>query len=165
MKKEYNIVTNYKIISEIKRSKYFKVNLGMSITIDKNGERLISDNDLFAASYGYQYKTSIYAQGTIGNIKVYIDHYIKEDKIAAYLNLEEFVFDFDSKYIMEKGIDSYLGYILKSVDQQYEERILKVKKEAEEKEKKMANPELIITNPGAVTYDDIKAYLQKKRLS
>lgn len=164
MKKEYNIVTNYKIITEIKRSKYFKTNLGMSVTMDKNGERLISDKDLFAASYGYQYKTSIYAQGTIGNIKFYIDHYIKEDKIAAYLNLEEFVFDFDPKYIMEKGIDSYLGYILKSVDQQYEERTNKIKKEAEEKEKKMANPELVITNPGAVTYDDIKAYLQKKRL-
>lgn len=167
MKKTYYIVTNHKIIQEIKKSRYFTVNLGMSVTMEKNGERVLSDKDTFAVSYNFQYKTSVYAQGLIGNIKFYLDHYIKEDKIAAYLDLEEFVFDFDPNFIKEKGIDSYVGYLLMNVDQMYQDR---KQKEKEEYEKKMNDPvkvgdaDKLIKNPGAVTYEDIVAYMKKKRI-
>ena len=122
--KEYNIVTNYKVMSEIKKSKYFKVNLGMSVSFEKNGERVLSDKDKFSVSYNHQYKTTIYSQGKIGGMTFYVDHGIKDDKLAFYHELEEFVFDFDKNIILEKGIDSYLGILLKRVDQEFE-KILK----------------------------------------
>ena len=167
MKKSYYIVTNEKIIQFFKKSKYFKVNLGMSVTLEKNGERLLSDKDTFAASYNYQYKTCIYAKGLIGNIKFYLDYYIKEDKIAAYLDLEEFIFDFDQNFIIEKGIDAYIGHILLQVDNMYEE---KKRKEREEYERKINNPvvagkaEKLIKNPGAVRYEDIVEYMKSKKI-
>lgn len=167
MKKIYYIVTNLEIIKEFKKSRYFRVNLGMSVTMEKNGERILSDKDQFAASYNYQYKTSIYAQGMIGNIKFYIDHYIKEDKIAAYLELEEFVFDYDKNFIKEKGIDAYVGHILMKVDERYEERKQKEKEEYEKKVNapaKVGDPEKLIKNPGAVTYEDIVEYMKRKRI-
>lgn len=167
MKKTYYIVTNLKIIQEFKKSRYFRVNLGMSVTMEKNGERILSDKDQFAASYNYQYKTSIYAQGMIGNIKFYIDHYIKEDKIAAYLELEEFVFDYDENFIKEKGIDSYIGHILMNVDEKFDDR---KKKEKEEYDKKVSgptrygDPDKLIKSPGSVTYEDIVEYMKRKRI-
>ncbi len=166
MQKMYYVVTNQKFISFFKKSKYFRVNLGMSVTMDKNGDRVLSDKDSFAASYNYQYKTGIYAQGMIGNIKFYTDLYIREDKIAAYLDLEEFVFDFDENFIKEKGIDSYTGHILMCVDRDYQERKDKIRKEAEEKANqiKVGQAEKLFNNPGAVTYEDIKEYIRNKRL-
>ena len=161
--KNYNVVTNYKIIKVLKSSKYFRVNLGMAVTMDKNGERLLSDKDQFAASYNYQYKTMIYGQGNIGGIKFYTDHYIHDDKLAVYYNLEEFVFDYDEKFISENGVDAYLGHILKSVDDMYAERMEKVKQEAEEKEAMVGSPEKLIKSPGSVTYEDLKRYMQEKR--
>ena len=103
--KEYNVVTNQNIINDIKTSKYFKINLGMSITTEGKEGRILSDKDHFAASYNYQYKTSIYAKGNIGGIKFYLDHFIKDDVLAIYYNLEEFVFEYDRKFAIEKGID------------------------------------------------------------
>jgi hypothetical protein len=163
--RNYYVVTNQKIIQDIKTSKYFKVNLGMSVTMEKNGERLLSDKDEFASSYNYQYKTSIYAQGNIGGIKFYTDHYIHDDKIAFYFNLEEFVFDYDKRLAIEKGgIDAYIGFLLKQVDEKYDERIADAKQKAEEKAQKVGSPDRLIKNPGAVTYDDLKAYLQSKKV-
>jgi hypothetical protein len=160
----YNVVTNYNVIKDIKTSKYFKVNLGMAITMEKNGERLLSDKDHFAASYNYQYKTSIYGQGNIGGIKFYIDHFIHEDILAVYFNLEEFIFNYDKKLAIEKGgIDAYLGYLLKSTDDMYEERMERNKQEAIEKDKKAGVAEMLTKNPGAVTYDDVKKYIQEKK--
>ncbi len=164
MVRTYNVVTNPKIIQVIKKSKYFKTNLGMAITMEKNGERILSDKDQFSISYNFQYKTTIYAQGNVGNIKFYIDYFIKEDKIAIYYDLEEFVYDYDPEFISKKGIDGYLGFLLKSVDDTYAERKEKIKEEAEEKRtQKTGQPEKLFSNPGGVTYEDIQAYMKNKK--
>ncbi len=57
------------------------------------------------------YKTTIYAQGNIGDIKFYTDVYIKDPVMAIYIGneFEEFLIDVDFNLIKEKGTDSYLG--------------------------------------------------------
>ena len=157
----YSIVTNYKIVSEFKKCRYFKTNLGISSTIDKGGNRILNEKDKFGYFYNNQYRTTILGQGNIGDIKIYCDHYIKEDMIAVYHDIEEFTFDVDFKLLHEKGIDFYLGHILKEVESQYEERVkLNIEKKMEEKKK--GNPDIVSLNPGSVTYEDLKAYLEQQ---
>jgi hypothetical protein len=160
----YNIVTNYKIITEIKKCRYFKINLGLSATMEsKNSEeRLLNRNDQFGYYYNTQYKTTIYGQGNIGDIKFYTDHYIKEDVIAVYYNEEEFIYNFDFTMVKEKGIEIFLGHILKKLEADNEERVKNKEDKKIEAEQKLANPDILSKSPGAVTYDDIKAYMQKK---
>jgi hypothetical protein len=158
----YNIVTNFKIINEFKkRSRYFKINLGIVNTVDKNGNRILNDKDNFANFYNTSYKTTIFGQGNIGDIKFYLDHYIKEDVMAVYYNEEEFIFDFDKKMIEEKGVDFFIGHIIKTIETDYSERL----KEAEIKKaepKPVGDADKLNNNPGQVTYADIKAYLDKQ---
>jgi len=157
----YNIVTKPSIINEIKRSKYYRQSLGLVTTIEHNGQRRYNEKDKFSFFYNTTYKTNIQMQGNLGDIVVYLDYYIQEEVLALYYNQEEFVFNFDPKMVKEKGIDFYLGHLLKTVENQYEERI----KAAEEKKievKKEGNAELLKENPGMVTYEDLKAYLAEK---
>jgi len=160
----YSIITNQKINGFFKTSKYFKVNLGLVNTIERNGERVYNERDKFAYFYNNQYKTTIYGQGSIGDIMFYLDYYIRQDVLAVYLNNDEFVFDFDPIMAKEKGPEFYLGHILKQVDIQHEER----KKEEEEKKataeaKPEGNAEVLLKNPGAVNYADLEAYIKKKQ--
>lgn len=157
----YNIVTNLKIIQEVKKCRYFKVNLGIASTIEKNGDRILSDKDKFSYFYNTQYKTTIQAQGNIGDLRFYVDHYIKKDQLAVYYNMEEFIFDFDQPMVKEKGIEFYIGHIIKEIEEQHQERLKKAEEEKIETKRK-ANSDLITKNPGSATYDDIKAYLEKK---
>ena len=76
-------------------------------------------------------------------------------------NNEEFIFDVDLKFLSDKGIDFYLGHILKEVETKYEERVA-TKTEKKMEPKKVGNPEMITFNPGAVTYEDLKAYMEKQ---
>lgn len=157
----YNIVTRPTIINEIKRSRYWRQSLGLVTTIEHNGERRYNEKDKFSFFYNTMYKTNIQMQGNLGDIVVYLDYYIQEDVLALYYNQEEFVFPYDPKMIREKGIDFYLGHLLKSVETQYEDRL----KEAEDKKievKKEGKAETLKVNPGMVTYDDLKAYLAEK---
>lgn len=157
----YNVVTRPTLVTELKRSKYYKQSLGLVSTIDKNGAREFNDKDTFSHFYNTQYNTTIQRQGTIGDITFYIDYYIKEDIVALYLNTEEFVFNYESTVVKQKGIDFFLGSLFKRLETENEERV----KEAEGKKievKKEANSEVIMQNPGNVTYDDLKAYLAKK---
>ncbi len=160
----YNVVTNMMIMNEVKKCRYFKISLGLASTVDKGVKRDYNDKDKFAYNYSNTYKTFIYGQGNVGDIKFYIDHYIKEPVMAVYItdNFEEFIFDIDFNQIKEKGIDSFLGYILKEVDTQYEKRLIEnTLKKAEPK--KSGDPNIVINNPGAVTYEDLKAYLEVER--
>jgi hypothetical protein len=160
---KYQIVTNHYVMSYIKQSEFFVTNLGVSATMDKNGDRLLNENDKFAGSYTLQYKTTIYAQGTVGDIFFYVDYSILDNNIAAYHRLEEFIFDFDEVWVREKGVSSYLGFLLKSIDTDYAKR--KGLNQIDNKEVyKQGQAEKIMMNPGAVTYDDIKAYIQQKRI-
>lgn len=159
----YNIVTNNKICQLLKsKSKYFKTSLGIINTIDKNGDRVYNDRDKFAYFYNTEYKTTIHASGNIGDIMFYVDHYINEDVLAVYLNSEEFIFKLDQKILEEKGPDFYIGHVLKELETKHEERV----REAELKKlevKRESNPDILTKNPGSVRYDDIKAYIERKR--
>jgi len=162
---KYNIVTNYKIVQSLKKSRYFRVNLGLSSTQETNsGDRLYSQKDDFAYFYNTNYKTTIYGQGNIGNIFIYTDHYIKEDKIAFYYDKEEFIFDFDEKIINEKGVDFYLGHLIKTIETEHQERLIKKQETIEEQKKEVGDANKIFENPGAVKYADLKAYMEKIRL-
>ncbi len=159
-----NIVSSFGIIDYFKTSKFFRKNLGLIGTVEKNGSRAFNERDKFAFFYNSQYRTVIYAQGNIGDIRFYTDHHIRDNKIAVYYNdnFEEFLYDFDIDITKEKGIDFYLGNILKRTEEGYEER-LKENEIRKLDEKPKGDPNKIITNPGAVTYEDVKEYLKMKQ--
>jgi hypothetical protein len=159
-----NIVTNFQIVGKIKTSRYFRTNLGLVATVEKNGSRKYNERDRFSASYNSMYNTIIYAQGNIGDIRLYTDHFIRDEVMAVYFgeNFEEFIFEWDEKMFKDKGMDFYLGHILKEVEIKYEEK--RQKDELKKKEERPAgNADLLTQNPGAISYDDIQAYLERKR--
>ncbi len=148
----------------MKKSQYYRLSLGLVATVEKNGSRTYNDKDRFSWFYNNKYKTTIYGQGNIGDIRFYTDHYIKDMVLAVYFgdNFEEFIFDFDIQMINSKGIDFYLGHILKEVETKYEELIKNNElKKLEEKPKGDASK--ILNNPGSVTYEDLKAYMEEQR--
>jgi hypothetical protein len=159
-----NIVCGSHLANIFKTSKYFRQNLGLVATVDKNGSRQYNQKDRFSFFYNTLYRTTIHAQGNIGNIKVYIDYYIRDNIIAFYYseNFEEFLFNYDDSLYKTKGMDFYLGHLIKLVEEEYE---LKKKKEELKKleEKPRGNPLKVISNPGQVLYEDLKAYLDEKR--
>jgi hypothetical protein len=159
----YNVVTNSLVIHEIKKCRYFKINLGLASTVDKNGNREFNDKDKFSYYYNTQYRTTIYAQGNVGDIKFYNDVFIKDPIMAIYVGPEneEFLIDVDFNLIKEKGIDFYLGHVLKKVEEEHEERI-KTNTEKKMEPKPVGNSEMITFNPGAVRYEDLKAFLEKQ---
>ena len=159
-----HIVTNYQVIGKIKTSRYFRTNLGIVATVEKNGSRAYNEKDAFSRFYNTNYNTIIYAQGNIGNIKVYTDHFIKDPVMAIYYgdNFEEFILEWDEAKFKEKGMDSYLGYILKETESKYEEKVKNDELKKVEG-KQPGNAEAVIQNPGAVSYADVQAYLEKKR--
>jgi len=163
---KYNIVTNRKISDIFKyKSRYYKVNLGVVSTIEsKSGDRTLNTLDDFAFFYNNMYRTTIYGQGNIGNIFIYIDLYIKEDKIAFYFDKEEFIFDFDEKMVNEKGVDFYLGHLIKTIETEHQERLIKKQETIEEQKKEVGDANKIFANPGNVKYADLKAYMEKIRL-
>lgn len=159
----YNVVTNSFVIQEVKKCRYFKINLGLAATVDKNGNREFNDKDKFSYYYNTQYRTTIYAQGNVGDIKFYTDVFIKDPVMAIYVGPEneEFLIDVDFELIREKGIDFYLGHILKKVEEEHEERI-KANTEKKAEPKPVGNSEMVTFNPGAVRYEDLKAYLEQQ---
>jgi len=157
----YNVVTNAMVMNEVKKCRYFKMNLGLAATVDKGVKRDYNDKDKFSYNYSNTYKTFIYAQGNVGDIKFYTDVFIKDPVMAIYVGPEneEFLIDVDFELIREKGIDFYLGHILKKVEEEHEERI-KANTEKKVEPKPTGNSEMVTFNPGAVRYEDIKAYLE-----
>lgn len=157
-----NVVTNFQILQEFKKSKYFKQNLGLVATVEKNGSRGYNSSDKFSYYYNNQYKTTIYGQGNIGNVKFYVDHYIRGNTFAVYSDdFQEFLYEFDPTIIRDKGVDFYIGHILKNTDEEYDERVKNNElKKMEEKEAGIADK--IFSNPGNVNYEDLKAYLEQK---
>ena len=154
----YNIVTNYNLNQKIKYgSKYYTVQLGLATTkIDQAGDRQPNRDDQFAFVYSQYYKSQVHSQGFIGNIKFYTDHQIKDDVLIFYYEREEFIFDWDERKIKEKGVDSFLGGCIKSIETEYKDRIDKAKedkKRAEEEAKNNTKPagnaDRIMENPGA----------------
>lgn len=164
---EYNIVTNYKVIQEAKKYPHYMVSLGYSSTKKDGDKRVLNEKDKFAHFYNKRYNTTIYGQGYIGDISFYTDHFIKEDVVAIYYNFEEYIFDFDFTISTEKGIGAYLGSFFKLIEESIESS--KKKDITVPNETPIGNPYKLVPghaqyNPGSVTFDDIKAYKEAKRL-
>jgi hypothetical protein len=168
---EYNIVTNTRITQAIKGYKNFTKSLGYASTTEQNNERVLSNADKFAHFYNKRYRATILGQGYIGDISVYIDYFIKDDQLAIYVNEEEFVYDFNWNLYKEKGIEWYLGHLLKQVDfelQQIKETKQNKKEQEKEIQKSNGDPYKLVVghphyNPGSVKWEDIKAYQEAKR--
>lgn len=159
-----HIVAGLHTVNKFKRSRYFRNNLGLVATVERNGRRVYNEKDKFSNFYNNRYRTIIYGQGNIGDIKFYTDHYINDNTFAVYYGdtFEEFIFQFDDNLIADKGIDFYMGSILKQVEEKYEDKVKndELKKIEDQNE---GNPEMIFKNPGSVTYADLKAYLKNKQ--
>jgi hypothetical protein len=161
----YYVVSNNKIITDLARSSVFKTDLGFSSTLpNPNGMRKINGNDEFAASYNTFYKTTISKKGRVADIHFYIDGGINENVLAFYKNYEEFIYEYNPNYIRDFGIDSYIVHLLKKVDQDY---VIRTKKDSPVQEevvvKPQGNSDILVKNPGAVTYADLAKYLEEKR--
>jgi len=160
-----NIVSSYQTLQEFKKSRYFRVSLGLVPTVEKNGSRVFNDKDRFAKFYNMQYNTTIYGQGNVGDIKFYVDHYIRDSSFAVYSDdFQEFLFQLDPLMIREKGIEFYLGHILKNTEEEYDERV-KMNELKKIEEKPVGVAEKVFSNPGNVNYEDLKAYLAEKNKS
>ena len=159
------VVSSYTVSQEFKKSRYFRMSLGLVATVEKNGTRVYNQNDKFSHFYNQLYKTTIYGQGNVGDIRFYVDHYINTDDFVIYTDdFQEFIFRLDKLVIREKGVDFYLGSLLKEIEERYEERV----KENELKKvqpKPEGNADMIFQNPGNVKYEDLKAYLEEKNKS
>lgn len=160
---EYSIVTNYKINTIFKNnSKYYRVNLGYASTMEaQGGDRSLNKKDDFAFFYNNMYKTTIQGQGKIGNINFYTDHYITQDQLAFYYDKEEYVFEFDFELVKSRGVDFYLGHLIKLIETELKQKENEERLKAELPEEKPV-AETISLTPGAVKYSDLKAYLDKK---
>lgn len=160
----YNIVTNEKINNILKtKCIYYKTDLGFVSTIEnKSGIRELNTQDSFAYFYNTRYNTTIRCKGRVGDIRFHIDHYILEDKIAFYVDNQEFIFEYDHNLLMEKGAEFYIGHLIKTVELQIENK--NEIKNQDKNTKKQGNPDLVTQNPGAVSYEDIRAFIEKKRL-
>ena len=158
-----NIVANSNIMSIFKESNHFIKNLGYAATKELNNQRLLADYDLFIKFYGTEYKTIIYSQGSIGDISFYTDHYVNNNVFGVYCGNEfkEIIFNFDFNLKNEKGIDFYIGYIIKKVEEELDSKIIKNTNNDETIISGQANK--LITNPGNVTYDDVRAYILEKQ--
>jgi hypothetical protein len=164
---DYNIVTNLKNIQIFKKCEYFITKLGLAGTRDRGEDnRTFEDRDKFAHFYNNRYNTIIYGQGVIGKIMFYVDHYIMEDVVAIYKDENEFLFNIDLDMIRTKGINSYIGWLIREVDYKVEEMKSSEEGTTEEKSdevsKKVGDPNKIFNNPGQVTWEDLQAYLRNK---
>lgn len=161
-----NFVCGYSIIQEFKKSRHFTQSLGLVSTVEKNGTRVLNNKDQFAKYYTELYKTIIYAQGKIGDIRFYNDYAIKDDNFGVYIgeSFEEFVNTFDRELVSQKGIDFYIGHLIKLAEEAYDEK----RKNDELKKVEQNKPgdsSMIFKNPGNVSYADLKAYLEERNRS
>lgn len=160
-----NIVTSPEIVKYFKTCKYFRQNLGLVQSIDKNGTKAINDQDKFSYFYYSQYKAQIFAQGNVGDVKFYIDYGINDATVAVYFSdmFDEHIQNFDFDVFKNKGIEFYIGHILKTVEEKHEERKRNQELKKQEIDTQVGDPTKLFNNPGAVTYADVKAYLENKQ--
>ncbi len=164
----FNFVASQRTITKIKQgSKYFTPYLGMAFTTeDKDGRKFrINDKEKFAKGYFDRTGRMAYSQGKIGSINFFVDHYITDNLVLCYYNDEEVSFEFLESSVREKGVDAYLGSIIKKVESIYAEEVTEKKEAMTERDidKMPGDANKLFTNPGQVTYDDIKKYMQLKK--
>lgn len=165
---KYFVVSSYKTINYIKSSsRYYKTNLGFSVSIDMGDDKVVSDKDRFAFAWQGSKGNPIFSSGEIGNVHFYVDHSQKEPHLICVHNFEEFIFELDTIYIKEKGMDSFIGKMIKQVDEKFKTP------ENENSSSTLpntpevlpqGNSEKLFKNPGQVRYEDVQEYLRSKNL-
>jgi hypothetical protein len=160
--KSWSIIGPEYYIKEFQKSKYFQKTLGTALTTEnKNtGGRELVKND-FKTWYYKKFKSLLFLEGKIGPLELYTDYYIKKNVLGFFLKENpddyQYAIDWDGNYITENGIDSWLGKILKDVNESIEEENIKPKEE------KVGDGNKLYTNPGEVSWDDLKDYMNKKK--
>lgn len=166
---KFFFVSSYFVINTIKNgSKYFNVNLGVSITLSdtKSDNRSDNDKDRFAFAYRKYKGTTCLSSGEIGNIHFYTDHAIGGYDLLVYKNFEEFPIKFDTQYVQENGVDAWLGKTMMEIDNLLEEigsSNIETTVESQKVVKNKGDASKVFTNPGQVRYEDLKEYLASKR--
>lgn len=165
---KYFVVSSYKTINNIKNSsRYYKTNLGFSVSIDMGDDKVVSDKDRFAFAWQGSKGNSIFSSGEIGNVHFYVDHSQKDPHLICVHNFEEFIFDLDTFYIKEKGMDSFIGKMIKEVDEKFRTPKDENSSSALENIPEVlphGNSEKLFKNPGQVRYEDVQEYLRSKNL-
>jgi len=164
-----NIVTGPAVLEKIKKSKYYKSNLGFSATITdkKSGDRIFSTKDPFLHYYNTKYNTTANRVGNVGNVNFYIDYYIRDESIATYCEEVEYIIKFNNDKYKSVGIDSYLGFIIRTMLEN--EKVVRDAKDmvvdqatTQKELKPTGNSEILFKSPGNVKYEDVVKYMQEK---
>lgn len=162
----YNCVASLSVIQEIKKCKYFSRDLGLSISIsDKNGDRVLNQRDQFSYIYNVHYKASIQRMGIIGDIVIYVDHQLIKPVILLYKDSEEIIEEYNYQLAKEKGIESYLGSLLKRLEDHCQDLKDKEENKKEVVEVKKGSAAIVTMNPGNVKFEDLQEYLKQKAQS
>jgi tRNA G10 N-methylase Trm11 len=142
------------------------MNLGSSISaVNKNNQRKLSinDRDEFIKFYYNKHKIIAQSVGNIGSINFFTDHYIKEDIVVVYCNDKEFVFEHKRDLMKAKGIDAYLGSIIKEIETKYGDEIKISKPIVNTDAAKEGDASVLKLSPGSVTYEDILKYKSQRK--
>jgi len=165
---KYFVVSSYKTINYIKSSsRYYKTNLGFSVSIDVGDDKVVSDKDRFAFAWQGSKGNPIFSSGEIGNVHFYVDHSQKDPHLICVHNFEEFIFELDTIYIKEKGMDSFIGKMIKQVDEKFktpEDENSSSPSQNTPEVLLQGNSEKLFKNPGQVRYEDVQEYLRSKNL-
>lgn len=159
----YNIVSNQHINNEFKKSNYYKTTLGRSLSVKKNGKRefRLDEEEQFIKFYMDEYRSVLYRMGKIGRLNFFVDHYLKEDLIIFFYKEKDFIFEHSPALLRSNGVNAYLSSFIEKIETEYKdemEGVSGIKIDGEEEDPK----EKIMSNPGAVTYEDIKKYYKNK---
>tara|TARA_R110000772_G_scaffold2410_4_gene8537 strand:- start:28539 stop:29039 length:501 start_codon:yes stop_codon:yes gene_type:complete len=162
-KNQWNIAAPKPYIDQLQTSKYYKQDLGKSLTFydNKKGDRALREEE-FSSWYYENYKSLIFKSGTIGSLHFYVDYYLKKEIIGFFLEKEEgkhqYAIEWDKDRIKAIGIDSWLGERLKEVDTMLEDSLVEDKEEVTE-----GDGSKLLSNPGGVSWKDIEDHFNKKK--
>ena len=159
---ENNMVVSLNTSDIIKRSsKYFVSELGLASTMSVEGVGTVNNiGDSFATFYRRTFNRNVFLKGRIGNISIYFDPYVPNDKILFWLNGKGEEFTIDLQTILSTGVDSIIGQMihdLKNADTSTEDAFAKSADIGQGDASKLTK------NPGRITASDIMAYLDSKR--
>lgn len=158
----YNIVTTLNINQLFKKSKFYKKQLGWSITdkTNSNNRFKVNEKEEFRQFYMDKYKSFIQMEGNMGSIKFYSDHYMKRsDEIIIFYKEKDFVFIHNKNLYNNLGAEGYLNELIKEIETKYFDEIDKAKDR--KTKKNTADASKVFMDPGSVTYEDILKYKQK----
>lgn len=163
----YNFVAKKSIIDSFKGSKFFKVNLGHSLSVSKDGQRKfrINDKDKFTKFYHDKYRIALLSEGNIGQLNFFSDYYIDEEIIVVFFDDKDFVFIHEPITMRNKGVDVYLGSLIKEIETKYEKELANAGSNISDiyKNQEQGDADKLTKAPGSVTWDDIEAFMKSKK--